>query len=63
MDMSYNRELQDEIDAENAMEIKQSLKCVVPDCHYCSPAFIAIRPRRELTLLTFMEHIDLHGMP
>ena len=61
--MLYNKELQDEIDAENAMEMKQSLVCVVADCHYCSPQFKSLRPRRELTLLTFMEHIDMHGMP
>ena len=61
--MKYNNELQDEIDAELEMQLKQSLECVVPDCHYCSPQYISLRPKRELTLLTFMEHIDLHGMP
>lgn len=59
----YNIETLEEIERERAMEMKQSLVCVVADCHYCSPQFKALRPRRELTLLTFMEHIDMHGMP
>ena len=63
MIMLYNKEIQDEIDAENAMEMKQSLVCIVPDCHFCPPRFYNIRPKRELALLTFMEYIDMYGLP
>ena len=42
MIMLYNKEIQDEIDAENAMEMKQSLVCIVPDCHFCPPRFFTI---------------------
>lgn len=59
----YNKETLEEIESELAMQMKQSLVCVVADCHYCSPQFKSLRPRRELTLLNFMEYVDIHGMP
>ena len=59
----YNKETQDEIDAENAMEMKQSLMCIVPDCHFCPPRFYNVRPKRELALLTFEQHIEMYGLP
>jgi len=61
--MNYNKELEAEARAEYEMERKASLECVVPDCHFCSPLHVSIRPKRALELLTFYEYIEIHGSP